>query len=168
MIKNKVRLNHDLPMGELLDTAINELRAMARSLHQIQLQKLGLAKVIKLLLNQIDRETELFVSSQIDELENSSDKITELQIYRIFQESINNILKHAEASAIQVSLRHSKTEIELIVSDNGKGFDFSEKYNDFQSLGLKTPKERTAAIQGTMKVTSEKGNGTVLSFSVNV
>jgi signal transduction histidine kinase len=53
-------------------------------------------------------------------------------------------------------------------SDNGKGFNFSEKYKDFQSLGLKILKERTGAIQGTMKVTSEKGNGTVLNFSVNV
>lgn len=168
MIKNKVHLNHDLPTGELLDTAINELRAIARSLHPMQLEKLGLAKAIKRLLDQVDKETEIFVSSEIDELENSLDKTKELQIYRIFQESMNNILKHADASAIQVSLKHSKTKIELIVSDNGKGFDFSEKYNDFQSLGLKTLKERTAAIQGMMKVTSERGNGTILSFSVNV
>ncbi|MFT7364794.1 MAG: signal transduction histidine kinase, partial [Algoriphagus sp.] len=53
------------------------------------------------------------------------------------------------------------------VSDNGKGFDFSEKYNDFKSLGLKTLKERIGSIQGTMKVSSEKGKGTTLSFIVN-
>lgn len=168
LIKNKVRLNQDLPTGELLDTAINELRAIARSLHPMQLEKLGLAKAIKYLLDQVDRETAIFVSSEIEDLGGTLEKSKELQIYRIFQESLNNILKHAEASAIQVSLVKLKNKVVMTISDNGKGFDFSEKYNDFQSLGLKTLKERTGAIQGTMKVSSENGKGTILSFSVNV
>jgi signal transduction histidine kinase len=58
--------------------------------------------------------------------------------------------------------------VELRIEDNGKGFDFSEKLNDFQSLGLKTLKERIAAINGSMKVSSEKGVGTSLSFIVYV
>ena len=62
-------------------------------------------------------------------------------------------------------LKHN-SHVELIIEDNGKGFDFSEKFNDFHSLGLKTLKERTAAISGTMKVNSEKGKGTKLSFLV--
>lgn len=168
MIKNKVYLNHDLPTDKLLDTAINELRAVARSLHPMQLEQLGLAKAIKRLLDQVDKETEIFVSLEIDELENSLDRTKELQIYRIFQGSMNTILKYANTSAIQVSLKHSKTKIELIVSDNGEWFDFSEKYNYFQRLGLKKFKERTAAIKGMMKVTGERGNRRIISFSVNV
>ncbi len=168
LIKNKVALSKDNTTGELLDTAISELRSIARSLHPMQLEKLGLSKAAEHLLDQIDRETDIFVSSEIEELKGILKKEEELQLYRILQESINNVLKHSGASALRVLFKKIDKGIELKIEDNGKGFDFSEKLNDFQSLGLKTLKERTASIHGSMKVTSEKGSGTRLSFIVYV
>tara|TARA_R110002072_G_scaffold296074_1_gene467476 strand:+ start:19196 stop:21187 length:1992 start_codon:yes stop_codon:yes gene_type:complete len=168
LIKNKVALSKDNTTGELLDTAISELRSIARSLHPMQLEKLGLSKAAEHLLDQIDRETEIFVSSEIEELKGVLKKEEELQLYRILQESINNVLKHSEASALRVLFQRIEKGVELKIEDNGKGFDFSEKLNDFQSLGLKTLKERIASMQGSMKVTSEKGSGTSLSFVVYV
>lgn len=166
LIKNKVALSKDNTTGELLDTAISELRSIARSLHPMQLEKLGLSKAAEHLLDQIDRETDIFVSSEIEELMGVLPKEEELQLYRILQESINNVLKHSEASALRVLFRRIENGVELKIEDNGKGFDFSEKLNDFQSLGLKTLKERIASIHGSMKVNSEKGVGTSLSFVV--
>ncbi|GAB2477000.1 sensor histidine kinase [Algoriphagus taiwanensis] len=166
LIKNRVALSRDENTGEMLDTAISELRAIARSLHPMQLEKLGLSKATEQLLDQIDRETELFVSAEIDQLDDSLTKVQELHLYRILQECLNNILKHAEATAIRVCLGQKENEIQLKIEDNGKGFDFSERYHDFQSLGLKTLKERTAAIQGIMKVSSEKGKGSQFTFTV--
>lgn len=166
LIKNKVILNRDDNTGQLLDTAISELRAIARSLHPMQLEKLGLSKAIEQLLDQIDRETTLFVSSEVDEVSGKLDKEKELHLYRILQECLNNILKHAQASAIKVSLEVDEAFVQLRIEDNGKGFDFSEKFQDFQSLGLKTLKERTAAIQGVMKVSSEKGKGSQFTFKI--
>lgn len=168
LIKNKVRLNQDNSTGELLDTAISDLRSIARSLHPMQLEKLGLEKAIQILLDQVDRETELFVSAELEDLGKILTKEKELHLYRIFQESLNNILKHAEASAMKVSLTRDGNSITLSISDNGRGFDFSEKYNDFKSLGLKTLKERIGFINGIMKVSSEKEKGTSLSFIVDV
>lgn len=165
LIKNKIALTQDdVGTGELLDTAISELRAIARSLHPMQLEKLGLSKAATHLLDQIDNETDIFVSSEIEDLNGVLSKEKELQLYRILQESINNVLKHSEASALRVIFRKTSVGVEMKIEDNGKGFDFSEKLNDFQSLGLKTLKERIASIQGSMKVTSHKGNGTSLSF----
>ncbi|WP_192347138.1 sensor histidine kinase [Algoriphagus sp. Y33] len=166
LIKNKIALSKDNTTGELLDTAIGELRSIARSLHPMQLEKLGLSKAVEHLLDQIDRETEIFVSSEIEEMKGALKKEEELHLYRILQESINNVLKHSEASALRVFFQRIDKGVELKIEDNGKGFDFSEKLNDFQSLGLKTLKERIAAIHGTMKVSSEKGVGTSLSFIV--
>lgn len=164
LIKNKVALTKDDTTGEMLDTAISELRAIARSLHPMQLEKLGLSKAASQLLEQIDLETDIFVSSEIDELYGVLKKEEELQLYRILQESINNVLKHSEASALRVTFQKIDQQVILKIEDNGKGFDFSERFNDFQSLGLKTLKERIASINGSMKVTSQKGNGTSLSF----
>ncbi len=168
LIKNKVILNQPENAGEMLDTAINELRSIARSLHPMQLEKLGLSMALEQMLDQIDRETELFVSTDIEDLKNKIPKETELQLYRIAQEAINNILKHAEAEALRVNLNITRGKLLLLIEDNGKGFDFSEKYQDFQSLGLKTLKERTASISGVMNINSEKGKGTTLRFFVNV
>ncbi|MEN2281748.1 sensor histidine kinase [Algoriphagus sp. SE2] len=164
LIKNKVALTKDNDAGEMLDTAISELRAIARSLHPMQLEKLGLSKAVEHLLGQIDNETDIFVSSEIEDLKGTLDKKSELQLYRILQESINNVLKHSEASALRVTFQKIEERIELKIEDNGKGFDFSEKLNDFQSLGLKTLKERISSIDGSMKVISQKGNGTSLIF----
>lgn len=168
LIKNKVALSKDNTTGELLDTAISELRSIARSLHPMQLEKLGLSKAVEHLLDQIDSETDIFVSTEIEELNGVLKKGQELQLYRILQESINNVLKHSEASALRVLFKRTEKGVELKIQDNGKGFDFSEKLNDFQSLGLKTLKERIAAIHGSMKVNSEKGFGTSLCFIVYV
>lgn len=168
LIKNKVALNQSQNAGEMLDTAISELRAIARSLHPMQLEKLGLSKALEQMLDQIDRETDLFVSSEIEDISQVLSKEKELQLYRIAQEAINNILKHAQADAIRMILKKESKQILMSIEDNGLGFDFSEKYQDFQSLGLKTLKERTAAIKGSMKVSSEKGNGSKLSFIVHV
>lgn len=164
LIKNKVALTKDHDAGEMLDTAISELRAIARSLHPMQLEKLGLSKAAEHLLDQIDNETDIFVTSEIEDLKGVLNKKSELQLYRILQESINNVLKHSEASALRVTFQKIEKRVELKIEDNGKGFDFSEKLNDFQSLGLKTLKERIAAIDGSMKVISQKGNGTSLIF----
>lgn len=168
LIKNKVALTKDDSTGQLLDTAISELRSIARSLHPMQLEKLGLSLAIEQLLNQIDRETDLFVSSEIEQINGVLSKDQELHLYRILQECLNNVLKHAEASAIRVSFGQEENKVSLKIEDNGKGFDFSERFQDFQSLGLKTLKERTASMQGTMKVSSEKGRGSQFAFTVYV
>ncbi|MFN3998713.1 ATP-binding protein [Algoriphagus sp.] len=168
LIKNRVALRQDESTGQLLDSAISELRAIARSLHPMQLEKLGLAKATEQLLEQIDRETDLFVSSEIEDIKGKFNKEQELHLYRILQECLNNVLKHAEASAIRVNLNETDNKIKLTIEDNGKGFDFSERYQDFHSLGLKTLKERTAAIQGVMKVSSEKGKGSQFKFTIHV
>lgn len=168
LIKNRVALSRDDNTGQMLDTAISELRAIARSLHPMQLEKLGLSRAIEQLCDQIDRETTLFVSQEIEDIKGKLSKEQELHLYRILQECLNNILKHAEASAIRVSLVQQESKINLTIEDNGKGFDFSDRFQDFQSLGLKTLKERTAAIQGVMKVTSEKGKGSQFTFTLYV
>jgi signal transduction histidine kinase len=168
LIKNKVALSKDTSTGELLDTAISELRSIARSLHSMQLEKLGLSKAANHLLDQIDTETKIFVSSEIQDLKGILKKDQELQLYRILQESINTVIKHSEASALSVIFRKNHQGVELKIEDNGKGFDFSEKLNDFQSLALKTLKERIASMEGSMRVISSKGNGTSLTFIVHV
>ena len=91
-----------------------------------------------------------------------------MNIYRIVQESLSNIIKHAKAGASKVLVKRSTNGITISIKDNGVGFDFAEKYKDKKSLGLKTLLERTKFLDGQMKVTSKKENGTALEFKFPV
>jgi signal transduction histidine kinase len=91
-----------------------------------------------------------------------------VNIYRIVQESLSNIIKHAKAEASKVLVKKFANGITISIKDNGVGFDFAEKYKDKKSLGLKTLLERTKFLNGQMKVVSRKENGTSLEFKFPV
>ena len=68
----------------------------------------------------------------------------------------------------EISVIKESKRILIVIKDNGDGFDFSERYNDFKSLGLKTLRERTKYLKGTMKVDSEKNKGTTFSYIIPI
>ena len=164
LIKNKVVKNNDNEAKNLVETAIEEVRGISRDLHPFQLQELGITKAIEMTLSQIDENTTLFISSEIDNIDNIFDKRQEINIFRIVQESLSNIIKHANAEASKVTLKRNLHSIILEIKDNGIGFDFSEKYQNIKSMGLKTLLERTKFLNGQMKVTSKKNQGTTIEF----
>lgn len=164
VIKNKLMLSGDTDAKKMVDHTIEEVRAISRDLHPFQLQELGITKAIEFTINQIDENTTLFISAEIDNIDNLFSKEDEVNLYRIIQESLSNVLKHAHAEAGKVSVKKFANNILISVRDNGVGFDFNEKYKDAKSLGLKTLLERTKFLKGQMKVTSKKDTGTVLEF----
>ncbi|QQX77819.1 MULTISPECIES: sensor histidine kinase [Aequorivita] len=164
VIKNKLMSSGDTDAKKMVDHTIEEVRAISRDLHPFQLQELGITKAIEYTINQIDENTTLFISAEIDNIDDIFSKEDEVNIYRIIQESLSNILKHADAEAGKVSIKKFANNILISIRDNGVGFDFAEKYQDVKSLGLKTLLERTKFLKGQMKVTSKKDTGTVLEF----
>lgn len=164
LIKNNVIKNEDPETKALVETAIEEVRGISRNLHPFQLQELGITKAIETTIDQIDENTTLFISSEIDNIDNLFNKKQEVNLYRIVQESLSNILKHAKAEAGKVVIRREVQTVKLIIRDNGIGFDFSEKFQNRRSLGLKTLLERTKFLKGHMKINSRRNHGTVLEF----
>lgn len=164
VIKNKLMAIGDEDTKKMVDHIIEEVRTISRDLHPFQLQELGITKAIEYTINLIDENTTLFISAEIDNIDNIFSKEDEVNIYRIIQESLSNILKHANAEAGKVSIKKFANNILISIRDNGVGFDFAEKYQDVKSLGLKTLLERTKFLKGQMKVTSKKDTGTVIEF----
>lgn len=166
LIKNKVVLNKDETAKNLVENAIEEVRSISRALHPFQLQELGITKAIQNIFYQVDESTELFITSEIDPIDGLFSIQQEVNLYRMVQESLNNVIKHSKATAIKFSITKNEKKIHLSLRDNGVGFDFSEKYNDFNSLGLKTLKERTRLLNGIMKIDSQTGKGTAIEFII--
>jgi len=164
LIKNNVVKTKDEDTKKLVETAIDEVRSISRNLHPFQLQELGITKAIEHTVNQVDENTSLFISSEIDNIDNIFSKKQEINLYRIVQESLSNVIKHAKAEAGKVVVKRYPHMINVSIRDNGVGFDFSEKYENIKSLGLKTLLERTKFLNGQMKVQSKRNNGTLLEF----
>ena len=164
LIKNKLISSGDQNTMEMVDKTIEEVRNISRDLHPFALQELGITKAIEHTLTQIDENTTIFISSEIDNIDNLFSPEEEVNIYRIIQESLSNIIKHANAEASKVLVKKFPHNISISIKDNGRGFDFPEKYQDKKSLGLKTLLERTKFLNGQMKVNSKKESGTMLEF----
>jgi len=87
-------------------------------------------------------------------------EFAEINLYRILQESLNNVAKHAEASHVEVLLENSGEEVVMIVEDDGRGFEVNEKANSAAGLGLIGMGERAALLLGTAEIESAEGKGT--------
>lgn len=165
LIKNKVSLKSDDKTKELVNNAIEEMRTISRVLHPFQLEDIGISKALDNLINQLDESYEkTYIFGNIDDIANKLNQDQEVNIFRIIQECLSNVIKHAKADSAKVTLINNNTEILISIKDNGLGFDFSERYNDFKSLGLKTIKERVRFLKGTLKIDSIKGKGTTFNI----
>jgi len=89
-----------------------------------------------------------------------------LHLYRIIQELLNNILKHAEASVVSVTIEKQANQIYISIRDNGKGFNFQDKLKTSKSLGLKSLVERCNIINALIdvKLVENKGSETIIEL----
>jgi len=90
----------------------------------------------------------------------------ETVVYRIVQESLNNVLKHARASEVRIVVAFGPDNLRIGISDNGMGFDVMQQGGD--GAGLKNMKKRIALIGGSLNIASEAGAGTRLDLIVPV
>jgi signal transduction histidine kinase len=98
-----------------------------------------------------------------ENIELSKDK--EFALYYIAQEALNNVLRHAYAKSVFVTLKQKGQNVTLEIVDDGRGFD--PKKPDVGGLGLQNMKERTLQMDGQIKISSKPGNGTKITISVH-
>ena len=96
-----------------------------------------------------------------EELDALSDELL-ADAYRIVQELINNILKHAEATRAEVQLTKHEDHLNIVINDNGKGFQKTKK----QGIGLRNIRERLQKVQGVLDIDSGSGSGTSVTIDI--
>lgn len=146
----------------LLNEAINEIRAL--SARQVTpLKNVNLHDLIKQLLQNLSAGTNMNTELFYDASESLLDDDLKLNIYRIVQEQLNNILKHAQATHVQLSMAINANQLLLTVTDNGKGFDKSKKKN---GIGLSNMLNRVDSFNGTIEINSQSGIGTNIKTTI--
>ena len=149
--------------------AISEVREISHNLRPYLLERLGLTKTIKSMLNKINETNALRIVSTIDDVDNIFASEAEMSIYRILQENFNNILKHAEATEAQVLIEKSKNKLQIMISDNGKGFDVNFAGDrEKRGFGLLGVAERIKLLNGTQTIESEIGGGTTVVINLDL
>lgn len=164
LLTKKTRSTGNVEMEALAGNTLEELRAISRGLHPANLEKLGLTNAIKVLINEVDANTNIFFTQEIENIDGMISKESSLHLYRVIQEALNNMLKHADAKAASVVIEKNGSTIETVIADNGKGFDFSDTIKD--SLGMKTLLERAKMLNSKIDIQSQRNKGTTIRLSI--
>jgi len=146
---------------ELIESAGNEVRKIAHNLMPEVLLKFGLISAVEELCKQINKGGVIKVSFQSYNMEERLASSTEIMLYRILQELLNNILKHAEATYVIVQFNRHEEKLNVIVEDNGRGFN-AKSTSKGNSIGLETIKTRVNYLRGELNIDSKPGVGTTV------
>ena len=151
--------------------AINDLHNIAQGLMPSILDALGLVSSLRALLNEFREHTDIKIKFFNRNVPKRFDQEKELAIYRIVQEALNNIIKHAKAKNVHVSLLKKGSVLFLSVEDDGVGFDQDKKMKISKGkgpLGLVIMRERAMQLDGELTVESSLGKGTHLLAEIPI
>lgn len=153
----------------LVEKAVADLRNLSKTMDPGNITVLGLSAVIAFELEMLEKsgiyKTKCSISGQERKLHGSVETV----IYRLIQESLNNVIKHAKATQIEIQLNYSDKELAVQVTDNGKGFDQTQlNWQDihYSGAGIRNMKNRAQMIGATLSIGSIPGAGTKINLMV--
>ena len=151
--------------NSLLDEACGEVRKIAHNLSSGILKNFGLVAAIEELKSSLENTGQYSVEFVTHRINQRFDPELEVALYRIIQELISNIIKHAEASEISIQLLHKNSELHLEVSDNGSGFsNLNEVYK--KGMGLKNIESRLQTFEGKMRIDTRPEHGAIVFINI--
>lgn len=165
-IPNTIRTCLD-DLTEQIQRISSDVHRISHELHPSKLNQLGLEASLGGFCREIARAHSLKVQFEAKNVPRTLPEDVSLCVYRIAQESLQNVAKHSDASIASVTIERQDDKIRLVVSDNGRGFD-PEAARSRESLGLISMEERVRAVKGELSVVSTIGSGTRIFVDVPV
>lgn len=156
---------------QLIGKAIQDLRDLSRSLNTDYVEEMGLIRSIEYELELLKKTGSIDSNFSIDGSTVKLDKHKELILFRIVQEAIHNVIRHAEASRINASIVFLDEKIEINIEDDGKGFDLhplTDPGNKSFGLGIRNMHARATLIGALFSMSSEPGKGTTLYLQLPI
>jgi signal transduction histidine kinase len=152
----------DSTLREVRDELVHlsdDVHTLAYRLHPALLERVGLAGALKMECDRFARQKSVAISMRLDEASPQVPQETALCLFRVAQEALTNVARHAHATTVQVSLRKSHAGVQLAVTDDGVGLDSNQN----TGLGLESMQERVRLLAGKLNVLSEPGHGTTVT-----
>lgn len=149
----------------IMSEAMTDVRTLSHQIMPNMLIKNSLADALRELISKSD-SPKLHINLNIEGLQNDIDQNVQIVMYRIIQECINNTLKHAEASEVQISLVQKNGLLLTSVKDNGKGFNAAKITPKNEGLGLRNIRSRIEVLKGDLEIESSEGNGTNIKMKI--
>jgi PAS domain S-box-containing protein len=147
----------------LINQAIGVTRNVAATLRPVELD-MGIAISLEWLVNRFAIYTGIQCELYVEDLKSELDEANVVAFFRIVQESLTNVARHAQASKLSITLKREGDDMVLKIHDNGRGFEMSEKKVD--SFGLVGMRERTFLLRGSFSMNSRPGDGTEIVVSI--
>ena len=163
----KILTDKTTTIENMVDKAMTAARNLAHSLRPGYLDSFGIVAAIEMEAGEFEQRTGIkcLLSHNDEEMEIDLHPDASIALFRIFQESLTNIMKHAQATEVQILIQNSPQSIELTISDNGRGFSQDARHKP-RSFGLRGIQERVAHFGGQVSFTSATGQGTTVSVTV--
>lgn len=159
-------------VSSMTSQALEEVRRISHNLRPSQLDELGLKDALEAMIETVANSSEIVFSVEIDPIDDGAlSKEAEMNLYRIAQECISNILKHSDATEAEVKLKRDGSRLKLVIKDNGKGFiagsgEPSEPPR--HSFGLAGISERARMLGGKEVINSVPGLGTTITVTLKL
>lgn len=154
-----------------VDAVIENVRRLSYDLSPSILEDLGLSSSLRYLVEEACRNHQMLYDMTLAEIDTLFSAETKINIYRIFQEALTNIGRHAEADHIEVEISKQSNQVTFHLRDNGNGFDLKEARSrtlNKRGLGLTTMHERALLAGGQLSIWSRKGQGTAITLTIPV
>jgi signal transduction histidine kinase len=152
-------------ISNLTSQAIAEVRQISRDLHPHQIDLLGLTRALRALIDNADESSAIVIAGKFDSVDEIFLRESATNVYRIVQESLNNILKHSRAKKARITLERDVHEVQLKIEDDGCGFKSGESG---KGLGLKNIAERVRMLGGKIKINSATNKGTHIEITIPI
>lgn len=157
----------------ILDSTLKDVRELAHNLKPLNIEELGLETVVRSMCNNVAREGKYKYQLQFPEQPLHLPKDIEICVFRVIQESLNNMIRHAKATSFTINLFFEETALVLFISDDGIGFKpkklLNEKYIS-DGLGMMNMQESVEKLKGSFQIDSSNNSGTIIiaAFPIEV
>ena len=152
---------------DILTEAITDVRTLSHQIMPNMLIQNSLSNALRELIEK-SNSPKLNISLKMEGLNDAIDQNIQVVLYRTIQECINNTIKHAEASTIDISIIQNREKIITEISDNGKGFNPLKVSSRSDGLGLENIKSRIDVLKGNLEINSEEGKGTQVKVEIPI
>ena len=144
--------------------SIEEVREIAQNLRPYHLDRLGLTKALEVMIEKVAGTTKIRFVTELVPLDDLFSKEDAITLYRVLQESLNNIVKHAQATEARVSVKRTTDSVTLTIYDNGQGFSPLDVAAKPSGFGLHGMAERVRMLGGAWQLDSQEGHGTMVTI----